>query len=570
MSYPRIVLELIEMILPFLGQPFTEVKANWSSESIRNASLVFIPLIFTLYKIIHLGQWASNHQQFLTFARINKCAKPPRITGSFISGISHKWKRLHQRGDMFNDYMNNVFRDNGPTHAIVEPFTGDTKTIYTIQPENVKTILSTKFSDYHRPKTMPNALNPVMGQGVFTSNGTAWSHSRSLVRAQFSIKRIRNVAKLDAHVRNIYEALGEELEDGWTKDQEILPIFNRFTLDAATEFMFGTSAESHEAAMREKALLKARKEEQSGHWYQRFWIAVGYIRQSGFSGAGQAHDFWARSSLKMSDFGTAFDIALDYVALRLKLGRLWFLADGLSFRLACCKVKTFADSYIRDAAAHADAAKEAARKQGTPQKNATGGNDPEPHDDRRYGLISELVDSYPDRIALRNQVMQLLVAGRDTTAATLTWSLILLEAHPHIFSRLRKALLEVFGSESKPIASITFENLRSCIYLQWVISEVVRLYPTGPLNARKASIDTILPIGGGPDGKAPIAVKAGTTVAYNTYLMHRWEDLWGPDSWEFRPERWDGKKAGWEYIPFHGGPQTCLGRKSSFFEKPTI
>ena len=470
--------------------------------------------------------------------------------------------------------MNRVFRDNGPTHAIVEPLTGNTKTIYTIQPENVKTMLSTNFSDYHRPKTMPNALNPVMGQGVFTSNGEAWAHSRGLVRAQFSTRRIRNVAKLDFHVRNIYEALGEELEDGWTVDQEILPIFNRVTLDAATEFMFGTSAESHEAAMREKALLKARKEGQSGHWSRRFWTGVGYTRRSGRSSADQAHDFWARSSLIMSDFGTAFDIALDYVALRLKLGRLWFLADGISFRLACRKIKTFADSYIRDAAAHADAARKAATTQGTAQKDATDINNPESHDDRRYGLISELVDSYPDKIALRNQVMQLLVAGRDTTAATLTWALILLDAHPDIFSRLRKAIIEVFGFESKPMAPITFENVRSCIYLQWVISEVVRLYPTGPLNARKASTNTILPVGGGPDGKAPIAVKAGTTVAYNTYLMHRQNDLWGPDSWEFRPERWDGKKAGWEYIPFHGGPQTCLGRRLCFlscsFESSTM
>ncbi|KAF2184637.1 cytochrome P450 [Zopfia rhizophila CBS 207.26] len=554
------------MTLPFLEQPFAEIKGNWSSESIRSASLVFILLTFTLYKTIHFTQWARRRQQFLDFARTNNCANPPRITGSFISGISHKWKRLHQPGDMFNDYMNNIFHDSGPTHAIVEPFTGDTKTIYTIEPENVKTMLSTKFSNYYRPKTMPNALNPVMGQGVFTSNGAAWSHSRSLVRAQFSTKRIRNVAKLDVHVRNIYEALGEELEDGWTEEQEILPIFNRFTLDAATEFMFGTSAESHEAAMREKALLKARKEEQSSHWSQRFWTPLGYIGQSGFSSVGQAHDFWARNSLIMSDFGTAFDIALDYVALRLKLGRLWFLADGFSFRLACHKVKTFADSYIQDAAAHADAAKATARKQGMSKKNATDVNGLEPLDDRRYGLISELIDSYPDKVALRNQVMQLLVAGRDTTAATLTWSLILLEAHPHIFSRLRKALLEGFGSESKPIAPVTFENLRSCIYLQWVVSEVVRLYPTGPLNARKASNDTILPIGGGPDGKAPVAVKAGTTVAYNTYLMHRREDLWGSDSWEFRPERWEGKKAGWEYIPFHGGPQTCLGQQHALTE----
>ncbi|KAL8864921.1 MAG: hypothetical protein Q9174_007163 [Haloplaca sp. 1 TL-2023] len=272
---------------------------------------------------------------------------------------------------------------------------------------------------------------------------------------------------------------------------------------------------------------------------------------------------WANYQLIMTDFGTAFDIALDYVALRLKLGRLWFLADGFWFRLACWKVKSYADNYIREAALHAE---EAAKNRAQYKEKGVLPQDTDPEvadpDTRRYGLISELVGSYPNKIALRNQVMQLLVAGRDTTAATLTWTLILLDAHPLIFDRLQTTIIEYFGIPSHPVRPVTFETLKSCNYLQWVISEVVRLYPTGPLNARKAIVNTVLPMGGGGDSKAPVAVKAGTTVAYNTYLLHRREELWGEDSWSFNPERWEGRKAsGWEYIPFHGGPQTCLGRK---------
>lgn len=464
---------------------------------------------------------------------------PSTIQGSLLSGIQHKWKRLHQRGDMFNDYMHSVFRQNGPTHAIIEPSSGDTKTVYTIEPENIKEMLHTKFSDYRRSRNMPNALDPVMGQGVFTSNGKAWAHSRSLVRAQFSTQRVRNVAKIEPYVQNVFTEIGTTGKDSWTEPLEILLTFNRFTLDSATEFMFGTSADSHQVAMREKELFAAKKKKRGT---------------------------WAKFQLVMTDFGTAFDIALDYVALRLKLGSLWFLADGFWFRIACWKVKSYADNYIRDAAAHA--AEAAKCVQGQEKGAAAGDFDPEAVDldNRRYGLISELVGSYPDKVALRNQVMQLLVAGRDTTAATLTWSLILLEAHPTEFNRLQSNIIEQFGTESNPIRPVTFENLKSCAYLQWVISEVVRLYPTGPLNARKAIVNTVLPVGGGVDGKSPVAVKAGTTVAYNTYLLHRREELWGEDSWDFKPERWEGKKAGWEYIPFHGGPQICLGQQHAITE----
>lgn len=509
----------------------------WADFSLWTITCILICLACIIFRVVRTAQWTRLDREFRSFASTRNCALPSTIQGSLLSGIRHKWKRLHHRGDMFNDYMHSVFRKNGPTHAIVEPSGGDTKTIYTIEPENIKTMLHTNFSDYHRSRNMPNALDPVMGQGVFTSNGKAWAHSRSLVKAQFSTQRVRNVAKIEPYVRNVFKEVGNIGKDGWTEPLEVLLTFNRFTLDSATEFMFGTSAESHRVAMREKEMFMAKKKKRG-------------IR--------------AKYQLVMTDFGTAFDIALDYVALRLKLGRLWFLADGFWFRIACYKVKSYADNYIREAVAHAgEAAKHAQEKE-----KAAAARDVDSEavdlDDRRYGLISELVGSYPDKVALRNQVMQLLVAGRDTTAATLTWSLILLEAHPTEFNRLQSNIIEHFGTESNPSRPVTFENLKSCAYLQWVLSEVVRLYPTGPLNARKAFINTVLPVGGGVDGKSPVAVKAGTTVAYNTYLLHRREELWGEGSWDFKPERWEGRKTGWEYIPFHGGPQTCLGRKLHF------
>ncbi|KAF2123013.1 cytochrome P450 [Lophiotrema nucula] len=503
---------------------FAQPYDGEDSITFENAILITTSALI-VYVILRLVRHTFLRRRFEAFARVHGCAPPPAITSSFLTGIQHKWKRLNQRGDMFNDYMNRVFQENGPTHEIKNTWTGETKAVYTIAPENVKTMLSTKFSDYHRPRTMPNALNPVMGQGVFTSNGEAWAHSRGLVRAQFSGKRVRDVSKLGKHMQNAFDTIESNKigKDSWTEETEILLVFNRFTLDSATEFMFGTSAESHEAFLRESSEMKNT-----------------YKGMKSFS----------RYKAILDDFATAFDIALDYVALRLKLGRLWFLADGLAFRLACYKVRSYADDYIRRAVAHAEVAKI---------------NGKETEDDRRFGLISELVESYPDKVALRNQVLQLLVAGRDTTAATLTWAFILLEAHPEVFARLSHAVLEVFGTETVPLAPVTYENLRACTYLQHVVFEVVRLYPTGPLNARKASVNSILPTGGGRDGLKPIAVQKGTTVAYNTYLMHRREELWGPDAWKFRPARWEGKKASWEYIPFHGGPQTCLGRESIHF-----
>ena len=67
-------------------------------------------------------------------------------------------------------------------------------------------------------------------------------------------------------------------------------------------------------------------------------------------------------------------------------------------------------------------------------------------------------------------------------------------------------------------------------------------------NSREAFEDTVLPVGGGPDGKSPIFVPKGRVVAWSVFAMHRRKDFFGEDADEFRPERWETLRPGWEYV----------------------
>jgi cytochrome P450 len=96
--------------------------------------------------------------------------------------------------------------------------------------------------------------------------------------------------------------------------------------------------------------------------------------------------------------------------------------------------------------------------------------------------------------------------------------------------------------------------------------EVLRLFPSVPFNSRKATMDTTLPTGGGPAGTAPVFVRKGEEVGYSVYIMQRRKDLWGEDAEEFRPERFEGHRHGWEYLPFNGGPRICLGQQFALTE----
>lgn len=94
----------------------------------------------------------------------------------------------------------------------------------------------------------------------------------------------------------------------------------------------------------------------------------------------------------------------------------------------------------------------------------------------------------------------------------------------------------------------------------------LRIHPVVPMNGRMAMRDTVIPRGGGPDGQSALFVPKGTVVGYNVYVMHRREDIYGSDAEEYKPERWENLRPGWEYLPFNGGPRICLGQQYALTE----
>ena len=95
----------------------------------------------------------------------------------------------------------------------------------------------------------------------------------------------------------------------------------------------------------------------------------------------------------------------------------------------------------------------------------------------------------------------------------------------------------------------------------------LRFLPVFPWLTRIALNDTVLPVGGGPDGKASVFVPKGSLFETSFYVLHRNTDIWGPTAGVFNPDRWDSHKPGaWEYLPFSGGLRACPGRGKALTE----
>ena len=288
---------------------------------------------------------------------------------------------------------------------------------------------------------------------------------------------------------------------------DLSELFFRLTIDSATEFLFGESCAS------------LTKTEPDG-------------------------------------FALCFNRALDYCAHRTRWGPVYasLFPANKHFAADSKYIHAFADHFVRRALA---------KRNTLPQ---------EKHDadqvSERYVFIEELARRTSDPVAIRSEALNILLAGRDTTASLLTNMWFMLARRPDIWRALQADIATLHGSIP------TFTELKDLKYLQALMRESLRVHPVVPQNSREALVDTTLPRGGGPDGRSPVFIPRGTAVAWSLYTMHRRTDLYGPDADEFRPARWlddpsTGKKGlrpGWEYLPFNGGPRICLGQQFALAE----
>ncbi|KAF2804100.1 cytochrome P450 [Mytilinidion resinicola] len=182
-------------------------------------------------------------------------------------------------------------------------------------------------------------------------------------------------------------------------------------------------------------------------------------------------------------------------------------------------------------------------------------------------------DPAPSPLRLRSECLNILLAGRDTTAALLSNLVWSLSRSAPTLTRLRAEIATAFP----PSAAVrpSYAALKALPYLRAVLNESLRLHPVVPHNVRTATTDTTLPFGGGAAGTAPVFVAAGSFVMWSTYELHRRADVWGADAGEWRPERWlDGEvgegeeklRPGWAYLPFGGGPRICVGQQFALAE----
>ncbi|KAF9475888.1 cytochrome P450 monooxygenase pc-3 [Pholiota conissans] len=422
--------------------------------------------------------------------------------------------------DLKNGYPGDGFlrwmEEYGPTYQL--RMLSDNR-LLTAEPEHIKQILATQFDSYEKGPATNDQFGSLLGTGVFNSDGEMWKFHRSMTRPFFTKDRISHFDMFDSHAENALSQAKIRIQDGYPIDFQDL--VSRFTLDSATQFLFGHDVESLSAGLP-------------------------YPESSPLANS------LAFRNHPSNVFVDAFLKGQDLTALRGRMGPTWPLAEFWGDKVKPLR-KTM-DKFTEPVLV------EALRKRNL-------NPDAKMDDDDDSTLLSHLIQHTQDVTVLKDELLNLLVAGRDTTACTLTFALYMLCEHPKIAERLYKEIIDVVGPTDRP----TYENIRDMKYLRAFLNEVLRLYPAVPFDSRTSNKPTVLDTK--TPGSVPIYVPANTKVIYAIMLMHRRKDLWGPDALEFDPDRFLDQRLHkyltpnpFIFSPFNAGPRICLGQQFAYQE----
>ncbi|GLT51897.1 hypothetical protein SLA2020_252710 [Shorea laevis] len=402
-----------------------------------------------------------------------------------------------------HDYMTDLARKYR-TYRLLGPFRNE---IYTSEPANIEYILKTNFENYGKGQYNYIILKDLLGDGIFAVDGEKWRQQRKVSSYEFSTRVLRDFSSVvfRENAAKLVRILSEAANSNQIID--IQDLLMKATLDSIFKVAFGVELDS-----------------------------------------------MCGSSIEGQKFSCAFDdasaaILFRYVDIFWKIKR--FLNIGVEAKLKknIKVVNDFVYKLINNKIEQMRNSKD------DPSK-------------KREDILSRFLQvSDTDTTYLRDIILNFIIAGKDTSAATLSWFMYMLCQHPAI---QEKIVQEVKGAinvkEVRDIAELTAgvneEALEKMHYLHAAITETLRLYPALPVDAKICFSDDTL-----PDG---FNVREGDMVSYQPYAMGRMKFIWGDDAEEFRPERWLDEhgvfqpESPFKFTAFQAGPRICLGKEFAY------
>ncbi|CAL0329602.1 unnamed protein product [Lupinus luteus] len=423
-------------------------------------------------------------------------------------------KKYHPvAGTVFNQLMNFKRLHHYMTHLagkyktyrLISPFRNE---IYTADPINVEYILKTNFENYGKGSYNYENLKDLLGDGIFTVDGEKWRQQRKISSHEFSTKMLRDFStsifrKNAAKVANIVSEAATS-----NKKLEIQDLFMKSTLDSIFQVAFGTELDSMCGSNEEGNKFADAFDTSSALTLYRYVDVFWKIKK--FLNIGSEAILRKKTKI-LNEF--VLKLINTRTTQQMKISKDDSVRKGGDILSRFLQVKDFDSTYLRDI------------------------------------------------------ILNFVIAGKDTTAATLAWFIYMLCKYPAVQEKAAEEVKQAtntttVSSCAEFVSTVTEEALEKMNYLHAAITETLRLYPAVPVDAKICFCDDTL-----PDG---YSVNKGDMVSYQPYAMGRMKFIWGDDAEEYRPERWldeNGifqQQSPFKFTAFQAGPRLCLGKEFAY------
>ncbi|XP_073057587.1 alkane hydroxylase MAH1-like [Primulina eburnea] len=409
-----------------------------------------------------------------------------------------------------------TFRFKGPWFASMEM-------LGTVDPANVHYIMSASFQNFPKGPKFKEIFD-VLGEGIFNSDSDSWKYQRKIARALISHRRFyKYLVKISIEKveRGLIPVL--EMVSGENKVVDLQDLFQRFTFDTTCALVTGYDPGCLSLDLPDVPFSKAMDEAEEAiflrHvlpewlWKLQRWLGIG-------------------SEKKMS--------------------RAWSVLDSVIGKYIAMK--------------HEEIIK--------------GGHSEEDENDAdRADLLTFYINGVDetrnqdfkcDDKFLRDTILNLMIAGRDTTSSALTWFMWLVSTHPKVEDRIRNELSSIISppEEGEKRRDFKVEEINKLVYMHGALCEALRLYPPVPFQHKEPLQKDILPSGH--------YVHPKMKVLFSLYAMGRMESIWGKDCLEFKPERWITERGtikhepSYKFLAFNAGPRTCIGKEVAFTQMKAV
>ncbi|KAF9362616.1 hypothetical protein BGX34_005802 [Mortierella sp. NVP85] len=354
--------------------------------------------------------------------------------------------------------------------------------IIVLDPSSIQHILAKNQPNYEKGPEFQAIFHEFLGSGIFNADGETWKTQRQLARPHFQTSEFKDAALINRHVDQLIQVIDKQITANAGKPLEMQSLFCRFTLDEATEFLFGETVNALE----------------------------------------QEH----------SEFATSFNYVQAITAWRFRVPFWRHLLPRKRLLQEVKNLEGFVYRIIDNAMAREKARAEERAKNPSSEKEEGGKGG---HATLLDHFLAEQQEYEFTREYLRDMLLNFLLAGRDTTASLLSWTMWHLSQRPDIVEKLKKEIMDVVGPSAVP----GYEDIK---------------------KLRQSVEEDVLPNG--------YYIPPGTPVGYSAYSTHRLPELWGEDALEFNPDRWGPERVGsikqFMFVPFHAGPRICLGQNLAY------